>query len=284
MQSLETNGAIIRYEQMGQGPLLIMIPGASGVNDSYMDTAEKLKSQFTVVLPDRRGYGYSELTEPMPASINQTHDTFRLEKDTEDMAVLTKKLSDNPVYIMGTDTGAVVAMRMLEKFPDLIAGAAIHEPLNATVFPNRTELEKEARKISQAAEIEGIPAAMRIFEYVMKPSQLDMKVLVEDTIAPCAVCSPDTMDSNSAESTKIWMQYELRQYMDYKVDLGQLRKIAHKIAWLKGKASKGSLAYQASDLFARDTDKEAAEVAGGHFGYVQEPEAFAKDLSSILDK
>ena len=39
MQSLETNGAIIRYEQMGQGPLLIMIPGASGVNDSYMDTA-----------------------------------------------------------------------------------------------------------------------------------------------------------------------------------------------------------------------------------------------------
>lgn len=42
--------------------------------------------------------------------------------------------------------------------------------------------------------------------------------------------------------------------------------------------------YQASDLFARDMDKEASEVAGGHFGYVQEPESFAKDLSSILDK
>lgn len=47
---------------------------------------------------------------------------------------------------MGTDTGAVVAMRMLEKFPDLIVGAAIHEPLNATVFPNRTELEKKLKK------------------------------------------------------------------------------------------------------------------------------------------
>lgn len=284
MQSLETNGAIIRYEQMGQGPLLIMIPGASGVNDSYMDTAEKLKSHFTVVLPDRRGYGYSELTQPMPASINQTHDTFKLEKDTEDIQALAENLSDNPVYIMGIDTGAVVAMRLLEKFPELIVGAAVHEPLNATVFPNRTELEKEAQKISQAAEIEGIPAAMRIFEHTMKPSQLDMKVLVEDTIAPCAVCAPDTMDSNSAESTKIWMQYELRQYMDYKVDLEQLRKTNHKIAWLKGSASKGSLAYQAADLFARDIGGKAAEVAGGHFGYVQEPEAFAKDLSSILNK
>jgi len=284
VQSLETNGAIIRYEQMGQGPLLIMIPGASGVNDSYMDTAEKLKSHFTVVLPDRRGYGYSELTQPMPASINQTHDTFKLEKDTEDIQALAENLSDNPVYIMGTDTGAVVAMRLLEKFPELIVGAAVHEPLNATVFPNRTELEKEAQKISQAAEIEGIPAAMRIFEHTMKPSQLDMKVLVEDTIAPCAVCAPDTMDSNSAESTKIWMQYELRQYMDYKVDLEQLRKTNHKIAWLKGSASKGSLAYQAADLFARDIGGKAAEVAGGHFGYVQEPEAFAKDLSSILNK
>lgn len=284
MQSLETNGAIIRYEQMGQGPLLIMIPGASGVNDDYMDTAEVLKSHFTVILPDRRGYGYSELTEPMPASINLTHDTFRLEKDTEDMTALARNLSNNSVYIMGTDTGAVVGMRMLEKEPDLIAGAAIHEPLNATVFPNRAELEKEAQKISQAAEVEGIPAAMRIFEHVMKPSQLDMEILVENTIAPCAVCSPDTMDSNAAESTKVWMQYELRQYMDYKVDLDKLRKIANKIAWLKGEKSKGSLAYQAADLFARDMDEKAKEVAGGHFGYIQEPEAFAKDLKNIFDK
>lgn len=284
MHSLETKGAIIRYEQMGEGPLLIMIPGASGVHDSYKDAAETLKAHFTVILPDRRGYGYSELTEPMPASINQTHSTFKLEKDTEDVIALAQRLSNDPVYIMGTDTGAVVGMHLLEQSPELIAGAALHEPLNATVFSNRTDLEKETTKISEAAEIEGIPAAMRIFEHVMQPSQLDMEVLVEDTIAPCAVCSPDTMESNSAESTKIWMQYELRQYMDYQVNLETLRQSADKIFWLQGTKSKGSLAYQASHLFAREMDRQAIEAAGGHFGYVQEPEAFAQDLVKILKK
>ena len=80
------------------------------------------------------------------------------------------------------------------------------------------------------------------------------------------------------------MQYELRQYMDYLVNLETLRQSADKIFWLQGTKSKGSLAYQASHLFAREMDRQAIEAAGGHFGYVQEPEAFAQNLIKILKK
>ncbi|PTK48524.1 alpha/beta hydrolase, partial [Staphylococcus nepalensis] len=37
MYALETNNAIISYDMMGHGPILLCIPGASGLNDSSLD-------------------------------------------------------------------------------------------------------------------------------------------------------------------------------------------------------------------------------------------------------
>lgn len=68
METLELQGAKLRYHQVGQGPVLIFIPGANGTGNIFLPLAEQLKDHFTVVAVDRRDYGESELTEPLPDS------------------------------------------------------------------------------------------------------------------------------------------------------------------------------------------------------------------------
>lgn len=65
METLELQGAKLRYHQVGQGPVLIFIPGANGTGDIFLPLAEQLKDHFTVVAVDRRDYGESELAEPL---------------------------------------------------------------------------------------------------------------------------------------------------------------------------------------------------------------------------
>ena len=65
METLELQGAKLRYHQVGQGPVLIFIPGANGTGRHFLPLAEQLKDHFTVVAVDRRDYGESELTEPL---------------------------------------------------------------------------------------------------------------------------------------------------------------------------------------------------------------------------
>ena len=47
MDTLELQGAKLRYYRVGQGPVLILIPGANGTGDIFMPLAERLK----IILP-----------------------------------------------------------------------------------------------------------------------------------------------------------------------------------------------------------------------------------------
>ncbi len=68
METLELQGAKLRYHQLGQGPVLIFIPGANGTGKIFLPLAKQLKDHFTVVTVERRHYGESELTEQPPDS------------------------------------------------------------------------------------------------------------------------------------------------------------------------------------------------------------------------
>lgn len=116
METLELQGAKLRYHQVGQGPVLIFIPGANGTGDIFLPLAEQLKDHFTVVAVDRRDYGESELTEPLPDSASNPDSDYRVKRDAQDIAELAKSLSDEPVYILGS----IVAMHVLKDYPEVV--------------------------------------------------------------------------------------------------------------------------------------------------------------------
>ncbi|MGV3128870.1 alpha/beta fold hydrolase [Staphylococcus simulans] len=284
MYALETDQAVLRYDMIGQGPILLFIPGASGINDSYIEGAQALKQDYTVILPDRRGYGASELTAPLPASIANPKDTYRLKQDVQDMKAILESITDQPVTVFATDTGAAAALQFALDYPEWIETLLLHEPLNVSVLPDAEAYASQAEQIVRTAMIEGVPAAMRQYESMVQPTQADMNVLVENTIAPCAVCSPDTAQLRSRASTEIWLQYELRQYMNYSFVFTQDKALATNIIVAQGEDSKGSLGYEAARYFSHVLKAPMVQVPGGHYGYAQQPEAFAQAVKALLTK
>ena len=120
MKTLELQGAKLRYHKVGNGPVIIFIPGANGTGDIFMPLAQQLKDKFTVVAVDRRGYGQSELTEPLPEEAINPDSRFRVKRDAQDIAELAKSLSDEPVYVLGSSSGSIVAMHVLKEHPEVV--------------------------------------------------------------------------------------------------------------------------------------------------------------------
>lgn len=46
METLELQGAKLRYHKVGNGPVLILIPGANGTGDIYMPLAKQLQENL----------------------------------------------------------------------------------------------------------------------------------------------------------------------------------------------------------------------------------------------
>ena len=120
MKTLELQGAKLLYHKVGNGPVIIFIPGANGTGDIFMPLAQQLKDKFTVVAVDRRGYGQSELTEPLPEEAINPDSRYRVKRDAQDIAELAKSLSDEPVYVLGSSSGSIVAMHVLKEHPEVV--------------------------------------------------------------------------------------------------------------------------------------------------------------------
>src|SRR5215467_4781854 len=100
MSTLKVPGAQLSYEVSGSGPLLILIPGASGTGESFRPLAPHLISQYQVVTYDRRGFSRSSLDGPQAYS-------HRLATDADDVRCLIESLSGQPAIIFGNSSGAL---------------------------------------------------------------------------------------------------------------------------------------------------------------------------------
>src|SRR5260370_33524 len=94
MSTLKVPSAQLFYEVSGSGPLLILIPGASGVGEVFRQVAHELISRYQVVTYDRRGFSRSHLVGPQ----NYDH---RLSTDIDDVRRLIEHLTDQPVTVFG---------------------------------------------------------------------------------------------------------------------------------------------------------------------------------------
>ncbi|MGX0660986.1 pimeloyl-ACP methyl ester carboxylesterase [Staphylococcus lugdunensis] len=204
METLKLQGAKLRYHKVGNGPLLILITGANGTGDIFMPLAQQLKDTFTIVAVDRRGYGESELTEPLPDEAINPNSRYRIKRDAQDISELAKSLSNEPVYILGSSSGSIVAMHVLKDYPDIVKRIAFHEPPINTFLPDAKYWQDKNAEIVDVAINEGMPQAMKLFGETLHISQLDAEYM-----------SKPAQSSDDAESKKVfeqmmnWFKYEI---------------------------------------------------------------------------
>ncbi|PNZ28908.1 putative hydrolase [Staphylococcus petrasii] len=270
METLELKGAKLRYHKVGNGPVLICIPGANGTGDIYMPLAQQLKDKFTVVAVDRRGYGQSELTEPLPDEVSNPDSRYRVKRDAQDIAELAKHLSDEPVYVLGSSSGAIVAMHVLKEHSDIVKRIAFHEPPINTFLPNAKYWQDKNAEIIDIAVNEGMPQAMKLFGEILNTSQLDRQYMSKP-----AQAEDDAESKKRFEEMLGWFKYEIRQYTESDISIEDLNKHKDIITLLNGTASRDSFPQEVNFYISEQTGIKIVDIPGGHLGYVQEPEGFA---------
>lgn len=273
METLELQGAKLRYHKVGNGPVIIFIPGANGTGDIFMPLAQQLKDKFTVVAVDRRGYGQSELTEPLPEEAINPDSRYRVKRDAQDIAELAKSLSDEPVYVLGSSSGSIVAMHVLKEHPEVVKKIAFHEPPINTFLPDAKYWQDKNAEIIDIAINEGMPQAMKLFGETLQISKLDQQYMSKPAEAENDADSKKRFDEMLG-----WFKYEIRQYTESDISIDGFKKHKDIITLLNGTASKGSFPQEVNFFISEETGIKIIDIPGGHLGYVQDSEGFAKVL------
>jgi magnesium chelatase accessory protein len=88
-------------QQMGDGPVLLLVHGTSAATHSWRALAPLLAEHFTIVAPDLPGHGFTETPEAMA-----------LEAMADGLAALLRGIGHRPVLAAGHSAGAAVLARM----------------------------------------------------------------------------------------------------------------------------------------------------------------------------
>jgi pimeloyl-ACP methyl ester carboxylesterase len=138
------DGTTIGYRQLGHGPAIVLVQGAMGSAQNFMQLAGQLADTFTVYVPDRRGRGLSPLVHSKE---------YSFQKDVEDVDALLAKTSAHAVF--GLSSGALISLQAALTLPTLHK-AAIYEPplfLNSsepTAFVTRFNRELTQGRVAAA--------------------------------------------------------------------------------------------------------------------------------------
>lgn len=269
-------GASLYYETYGTGPLLVFISGANGDADIWRPIAQNISTynNYTVAIYDRRGFSRSALATTTTQNYPQ-----RLHTDVNDTRLLIDALSpDKPATVLGTSSGAIVALQMLLTYPDSLSTLIAHEPPALTVLPDVLKLKAAQTSCYATYRAAGIPPAMLQFALLQDPS-----------FTPGSPSSVGfTIDTRTSAylsgNLQYWFEREFLQYPFQDFNVTDFDKYKEKLVLANGKMTNpvGSQ-YRANEVIANETGLSVAYLAGSHVGYSGTTmEEFAKDLMELL--
>jgi magnesium chelatase accessory protein len=99
------NAAGLRWhvQQMGSGPVLLLVHGTGASTHSWRDLLPLLARQFSVIAADLPGHGFTDASSGTGSSI---------EGMSSSLAALLRTLNVDPRYCVGHSAGAVILCRM----------------------------------------------------------------------------------------------------------------------------------------------------------------------------
>ena len=116
----DTGEARIAYVCAGDGPPLVLLHGFPQTRASWHLVAPALARDFTVVVPDLRGYGRSTGPEPWADGANYSKRAMG-----EDVLALMRGLGHERFMLAGHDRGARVGYRLALDHPQAVESLAL---------------------------------------------------------------------------------------------------------------------------------------------------------------
>lgn len=266
MSILEAPGARLYYEVCGAGPLLVLAPGAKGEADGYQNLASELSARCQVVAYDRRGFSRSQLNDA------QDYDR-RLATDADDVRRLIEHLSDEPATIFGNSSGALVALEVLIRHPNVVHTLIAHEPPAVRLLPDGEQWVAFFEAVYDRYCQSGMEPAFKMFR--------EQAFAESDQQAMARATDRKNGEYLRANAT-YWFEHELRQYPAAALDLDALKAHAARILLVAGRESRGHPTYEVNVELGKKLGRNVVELPGGHIGFVTQPTEFARELVQAL--
>src|SRR5512132_26805 len=266
MSILEVPGARLCYESHGSGPLMLMVPGASGEAGVFKQVTEPLAAYYTVVTYDRRGFSRSQLDGP------QDYD-HRLATDADDARRLIEQLSEEPATVFGASSGGIVALEVLTHHPAVVRTLVPFEPPAVRQLLDGQQWIDFFSGVYDLYRQAGMEPALQRFR--------ERAFAASDRQAMARAMDPKNSEHMLANAT-YWFEHELRQYPAVDLDLDALKAHAGRIVAMAGRQSRGYPAYEVNVQLARKLGRDVIELPGGHVGLATHPAEFAHEFVQAI--
>jgi haloacetate dehalogenase len=120
VSKVKTTGAEIHVVKGGQGPPLLLLHGAPQTRITWRLVAPLLMKDYTLVIPDLRGYGDSSKPPDTPDHVNYSKRHMAL-----DMVEVMKSFGYGRFPVVGQDRGGRVGHRLALDHPDTVTKLAV---------------------------------------------------------------------------------------------------------------------------------------------------------------
>lgn len=269
---LRVDGATLRYEVRGSGPLLLLIPGGAGDAASFDGVADSLAADHTVASYDPRGLSRSPLDDPeAPQRVAQhADDAFRL---------LELLSPGTPARVAACSSGAIVALHLLTTHPERIERVVAHEPPLVEVLPDAAEHRALLTRVQDTFRRDGLmPAVAEFAAGLRRPGADPVDARTATELPPQATAR--------AERTMANMPYFLGRivpsFMAYAPDVDRLAALSDRLVLAGGADSRGELPYRPAAFLAERFGTELIHFPGGHTGLSTHPAEFGELLRKVL--
>lgn len=249
------------YEVRGDGPAVLLIPGASGDAGHFTRTAKRLADEFTIITYDRRGNSRSAATnDPVAAAA--------MSAQADDAAALVRAAGFDNAVVVGTSGGAIITLELLIRRPEVVKGAVVHEPPLLSLLPQ---------------------AGPGPLEPIFTMAQTDPRGALEAFVrASSSDAAWEAIDSATRErmlgNGVTLFAHEVGNFLSYKPDAAALRALHVPVVLLHSRDGLEFGPHVEAWLKAQVGIEESGTISGHHSPYFDTPELFAEELRPILRK
>jgi pimeloyl-ACP methyl ester carboxylesterase len=142
------------YERSGRGSPLVLVHGSWGDHNNWAAVTPRLSQSFQVVTFDRRGHSQSE-TGPNQGSFAE---------DADDLGALIEELDLAPAHVVGNSAGAIIALRLAAKRPELFRTLVVHEPPLVRLLEGQSDFQPM---------LEGVNARIRAVVELLQAGEME---------------------------------------------------------------------------------------------------------------
>jgi pimeloyl-ACP methyl ester carboxylesterase len=156
MPALEARGVELAWSERGEGAAIALIHETGTAAAVWEPVLDALSNRARAISYDRRGWGASSAPE---GYLRTT-----IEEQSEDAAVVIDAAVAAPAAVCGAGIGAVIALDLMIRRPELVAGALLLEPPLLGLVPGATEaLSADRRRFERALAEGGVAGVVDLY-------------------------------------------------------------------------------------------------------------------------